>query len=111
MKPSSFEWKFKINTMATLAHIKNDFVRNINGYSSLGIVLSTCLGGIAILYTLSISNGLLPMALVLLVVAVCSGHNAAILTVQKPIVIYRLLVLSTVVNLLIIAGCAAYSLF
>ncbi|MEM1336294.1 MAG: hypothetical protein AAF717_02210 [Bacteroidota bacterium] len=97
--------------MATLTHIKNDFVQNINGYSSLGIVLSTCLGGIAILYTLSISNGLLPMLVVLLTVAVCNAHNAAILTVQKPIVIYRLLVLSTLVNLLIIAGCMVYDVF
>ncbi|MEO0573174.1 MAG: hypothetical protein AAF039_15810 [Bacteroidota bacterium] len=96
--------------MATLSHIKNDFVSNITGYSSLGMILSTCLGGVAILYTLSISNGLLPMALVLLTVMVCSAHNAAILTVQKPIVIYRLLVLSTVVNLLVITGCMGYSL-
>ncbi len=96
--------------METLANIKNDFVKNIDGYSSLGIVLSTCLGGIAILYTLSISNGLFPMALVLLTIAVCSAHNAAILTVQKPIIIYRLLVLSTLVNLLIIGGCMLYTL-
>ena len=97
--------------MATLAHLKKDFIQNINGYSSLGIVLSTCLGGVAILYTLSIGNGLLPMALVLLSVSVCSAHNAAILTVQKPVLIYRLLILSTVVNLLIILGCKAYTLF
>ena len=93
-----------------LPSIKNDFVKNIDGYSSLGIVLSTCLGGIAILYTLSISNGLFPMALVLLTIAVCSAHNAAILTVQKPIIIYRLLVLSTLVNLLIIGSCMLYTL-
>ena len=62
------------------------------------------------MYTLSIGNGILPMALVLLTVAVCSAHNAAILTVQKPIVIYRLLVVSTIVNLLIIGGCMAYPL-
>ncbi|MEO0507219.1 MAG: hypothetical protein AAF090_13780 [Bacteroidota bacterium] len=91
--------------MATLSHIKNDFVQNINGYSSLGIVLSTCLGGIAVLLVLSMSNGLLPMALVLLTVLVCSAHNAAILTVQKPILIYRLLVTSVVLNLSIILGC------
>ena len=96
--------------MATLSHIKNDFEKNISGYSSLGIVLSTCLGGISILYILSIGNGLFPMALVLLAVTVCSAHNAAILTVQKPSLIFRLLVLSTVVNLLLIIGCSVYSL-
>ena len=91
--------------MATLVNIKNDFIQNITGYSSLGIILSTCLGSIAVLLVLSMSNGLLPMALVLLSVAVCSIHNAAILTVQKPIVIFRLLVASTLINSLIVLGC------
>lgn len=90
--------------MSALTHIKNDFVQNISGYSSLGIILSTCLGGIAVLLVLSLSNGLLPMALVMLTVLVCSAHNAAILTVQKPILIYRLLVTSVVLNTLIILG-------
>jgi len=90
--------------METLTHIKNDFVSNIIGYSSLGIVLSTCLGSIAVLLVLSLSNGLLPMVLVLASVVICSIHNAAILTVQKPIVIYRLLVSSILVNSLIIIG-------
>ncbi|MEM9077760.1 MAG: hypothetical protein AAGC43_12000 [Bacteroidota bacterium] len=96
--------------MATLSHIEKDFVKNITGYSSLGIVLSTCLGGISILYILSIGNGLLPMALVLLAVTVCSAHNAAILTVQKPALIFRLLILSTIVNLFLIIGCSIYTL-
>lgn len=90
--------------METLAHFKNDFVKNVTGYSSLGIILSTCLGSIAVLSVLSQFNGLLPMAFVLLSVSICSIHNAAILTVQKPIVIYRLLMASTLINLAIIVG-------
>ena len=94
--------------MTALAHIKNDFVQNITGYSSLGIILSTCLGSIAVLLMLSLSNGLLPMALVMISVLICSAHNAAILTVQKPVVIFRLLVASTVLNLLIIFGSLVF---
>lgn len=90
--------------MSTYTNIRKDFTQNIAGYSSLGIILSTCLGAFAILGALSFGNGLLPMVFVLLSIAVCSAHNAAILTVQKPILIFRLLVASTVVNLAIILG-------
>ena len=97
-------YNFKYIGMSVLTNIKKDFTQNIVGYSSLGIVLSTCLGAFAILETLSFGNGLLPMLFVLLSVTVCSAHNAAILTVQKPILIYRLLVISTLANSAIIIG-------
>ncbi|NKI32498.1 hypothetical protein [Croceivirga thetidis] len=90
--------------MKALANIQRDFTQNISGYSSLGIVLSTCLGSIAIFQALTLDNRLLSMLLVLACVAICSIHNASILTVQKPIVIYRLLVTSVVFNLLVILG-------
>ncbi|RNC91975.1 MAG: hypothetical protein ED555_02360 [Allomuricauda sp.] len=90
--------------MTTLSNLQKDFIENVSGYSSLGIVLSTCLGAIAILASLSMANGLFAMALVLVSVIVCSIHNAAILTLQKPILIFRLLLTSVVVNVLIILG-------
>lgn len=88
--------------MNALANLEKDFTKNVMGYSALGIILSTCLGSIAILQTLSFGYGFLQMAIVLLVVAICSMHNAAILTVQKPKLIFKLLVASTVLNTLII---------
>ncbi len=88
--------------MATLAHLQKDFTKNIMGYSAMGIILSTCLGSIAIMQIMAYGNGFLQMALVLLVVAICSGHNAAILTVQKPKLIFNLLVWSTIISVLII---------
>ena len=90
--------------MSVLTNIQRDFTQNIAGYSSLGILLSTCLGAFAIMASLSFGNGLLPMAFVLVSVIVCSAHNAAILTVQKPALIFRLLEISTIVNVAIIAG-------
>ena len=90
--------------MNTYTNIRKDFVSNIGGYSALGIILSTCLGSIAVMQSLTFGNGFLPMLLVFLTVAICSAHNAAILTVQKPILIFRLLVASTLINVLIIVG-------
>lgn len=88
--------------MTYLVQLEQDFTKNVMGYSALGIILSTCLGSIAIMATLFHGNGFLQMLTVFIVVMVCSGHNAAILTVQKPKLIFQLLKLSTVINVLII---------
>ena len=88
--------------MTALAKLENDFTKNVMGYSALGIILSTCLGSIAVMGTLMHGNGLIQMSVVLLVVIICSMHNAAILTLQKPSLIFKLLVTSTIINSLII---------
>ena len=97
-------YHFKPITMNTLAKLENDFTNNIMGYSALGIVLSTCLGSVAIMQILSYGNSFGNMALVLLCVAICSIHNAAILTVQPPKLIFKLLGLSVVINSMVIVG-------
>ncbi|MEZ4778715.1 MAG: hypothetical protein R2786_04960 [Flavobacteriaceae bacterium] len=96
--------------MSTFTHIKEDFINNVTGYSALGIILSTCLGSIAVMQSLWFGNGFVPMLLVLITVAICSAHNAAILTVQKPSLIFKLLVASTLINLAIIFGILAIQL-
>lgn len=88
--------------MTALARLEKDFTENVMGYSALGIVLSTCLGSIAIFQILNFGHGLINMALVLLCVSICTMHNAAILTVQKPTMIFKLLMASTIINGLVI---------
>lgn len=88
--------------MTALVRLEKDFKENVMGYSALGIILSTCLGSIAILQILKFGHGLLYMALVMLCVTICTMHNAAILTVQKPALIFKLLVASTLINGLVI---------
>jgi hypothetical protein len=90
--------------MTTYSQLSQEFSKNHMGYSTLGIILSTCLGSIAILGTLMHGNGLVPMVFVFITVMLCSAHNTSILTVQKPSLIFNLLVTSTVVNTLIIIG-------
>lgn len=97
--------------MSTYTNIKQDFINNISGYSALGIILSTCLGSVAVMQSLTFGNGFFPMLLVLVTVAICSAHNAAILTVQKPIVIFRLLVASILINAAIVFGILAFQLW
>ena len=52
---------------------------------------------------LTMGAGLLSMMLVFATVAICGAHNAAILTVQRPSLIYKLLWASIIINGLIIA--------
>lgn len=85
-----------------------DFRENFIGNTALAIIASTCVGSIAVMLTLMNGHGLLQMALVFLTVTVCSTHNAAILTVQKPKLVFDLLILSLVVNTSIILGCLLF---
>ena len=84
--------------MTALSRLEKDFTENIMGYSALGIILSTCLGSIAIFQILKIGHGFLELTLVMVCVAICTIHNAAILTLQKPALIFKLLVTSTIIN-------------
>lgn len=87
----------------TLYHkINHDFSENFLGYSVLAIIASTCVGSIAVMLSLTHGNGFLQMFMVFLTVAVCSAHNAAILTVQKPKLVLDLLFLSLGVNTMLI---------
>ncbi|AXT58212.1 hypothetical protein J8L88_19010 [Aquimarina sp. MMG015] len=90
--------------MTLYAKINADFSENYIGYSALAIIASTCLGSIAIMTTLLGGNGFIQMLLVFLTVSVCSAHNAAILTVQKPKLVLDLLIVSLLVNSLLIIG-------
>ena len=90
--------------MTLYAKINSDFSQNYIGYSALAIIASTCLGSIAIMTTLFDGNNAFQMFLVFITVAVCSAHNAAILTVQKPKLVLDLLIASLIINTLIILG-------
>lgn len=90
--------------MTLYAKMNADFTENYAGYSALAIIVSTCLGSIAIMTTLMHGNAPLQMFMVFISVFVCSAHNAAILTVQKPKLVFDLLITSLVTNTIIIIG-------
>lgn len=77
-----------------VAKINQDWNENFIGYSALAIILSTCVGSIAIMTTMMQGTGIAQMIQVFLVVAACSVHNASILTVQKPSLVLKLLIAS-----------------
>ncbi len=88
---------------ALYTKISTDWNENFIGYSALAIILSTCLGSIAVMTTMMQGNGLAQMIQIFFVVAACSAHNASILTVQKPNLVLNLLITSVMVSLLTIS--------
>lgn len=88
--------------MTLYAKLTQDFSKNYMANSSLGIILSTCIGSIAVMTTLMNGNSILHMFLVLISVIICSLHNASILTLQKSELVFKLLLISTLVNTVII---------
>ena len=88
--------------MTTFSKFQNDFTHNIMGYSGLGIIISTCLGSVAVMITLMHGHTTFQMLAVMVSVILCSVYNAAIITIQKPKLIFNLLIASLVVNILII---------
>ena len=88
---------------ALYTKISTDWNENFIGYSALAIILSTCLGSIAVMTTMMQGNGVAQMIQIFFVVAACSAHNASILTVQKPNLVLNLLITSVMVSLLTIS--------
>lgn len=86
------------------AKISTDWNEHFIGYSALAMILSTCVGSIAVMITMMQGNGVAQMIQVFFVVAACSAHNASILTVQKPKQVLNLLMISLVVSLLTITS-------
>lgn len=91
-----------MNTM--YAKINQDWNQNFLGYSALAIILSTCIGSIAVMTTMMQGHNLVQMIQVFFVVAACSVHNASILTVQKPSLVLKLLVASLAISIVTIVS-------
>ena len=91
-----------MNTM--YAKINQDWNQNFIGYSALAIILSTCVGSIAVMTTMMQGHNLVQMIQVFFVVAACSVHNASILTVQKPSLVLKLLVASLAISIMTIVS-------
>ena len=88
--------------MNTYQKIFSQFEYGFFGSCTLGILASSCIGGIAAMAVLQ--NGTSPMQLfqLFLVVASAMTFNGSVLSQQKPKVVFNTLLLSIVVNTLLI---------
>lgn len=70
----------------------NEFKKNEKGYSTIFIIILSCLGSIAAMYILMHGTSMAQMFQLFLVTISCMGFNASILSQQKPKVIFNLFV-------------------
>ncbi|SNZ00872.1 hypothetical protein [Flagellimonas pacifica] len=82
----------------------SEFEKNMSGYAAIFIIAQSCLGSVAALYILIGGVSPLQMFQLFLVTIACMGFNAAVLSQQKPKVVFNLFIgsilLSTIVLVL-----------
>ena len=88
---------------ALYAKLSQDWRENFMLYASVAIIVSTCLGGIAVYAIFQHGYGIWQMAQVFVAVVLCTSVLASILTVQKPKVVLNTLIGSLGVCFLLIA--------
>lgn len=79
-----------------------DFEEMPMGYSTIGIIASSCLGSVAVMLILMQGHRFLDMLQLFAVVSVCMGFNAVILAQFKPKIIFNSLLISLAVSIIFI---------
>lgn len=69
--------------------------------STVGVLVQSCVGGVAAMAVLQNGTSFAQMLQLFLVVSCSIGYNGAILSQQKPKIIFNMLLLSVGLNLLI----------
>lgn len=72
-------------------------------YAMLGVLVSSCLGAGAAMLALHNGHGFFQMAQVAILVAVCMGFNATILSDRKTKIVFNWFLISAVVSFLFLA--------
>ncbi|WP_281542534.1 hypothetical protein [Maribacter aestuarii] len=73
-----------------------DWDDNYIGYSALSIILSTCLGAIAVMSIFTHGSGLFQMLQLLVIIVVSTAVLTSILTVQKPKLVLKSVIASVI---------------
>ena len=83
--------------------LSKDWQENFLLYAASAIIVSTCLGGLAVFAIFQNGGMLVQMIQLFLVVAICNTVLASILTVQKPKIVLNSLIASIIITLSITA--------
>lgn len=76
-----------------------DFKKGYLGFATLAIIGQSCLGSAAAMYVLKNGTSLFQMLQLALVVLVCMFVNGAILSQQKPKLVFNLILTSVIVSI------------
>ena len=92
----------KLSIMTIYNNLLADFKELYLGYSALAIIFSSCLGSIAVMLILVNGNSIGHMIELLLVVCACMAYNTAVLSQQKPKLVFNSLIFSVGISLIFI---------
>jgi hypothetical protein len=90
--------------MGTYKTYSDNYERGILGYATLSILGQSCLGSVAAMLVLMNGNSIPQMMQLFLVVISCMGFNGAVLSQQKPKLIFNFLVISAILCAVIAVG-------
>lgn len=88
--------------MEIYSKLLEDFKELYIGYSALAIILSSCVGSIAIMMILINGNNLLQMIELFFVVSVCMAYNTSVISQQKPKIVFNSLIVSLSTSIIFI---------
>lgn len=87
--------------MNTYNNVFRMFQRGFIGYSTLGVLVQSCLGAVAAMAILQNGTSLINMVQLFLVVVSCMAFNGAFLAQQKPKVVFNTLIWSVLLSIII----------
>ena len=78
----------------------NEFKKGLSGYSTIFIIIQSCLGSVAAMYILIKGVSPVQMFQLFLVTIACMGFNASVLSQQGPKIMFNLFIVSILLSVL-----------
>jgi hypothetical protein len=94
--------------MSTYQNYLQVYTRGYIGYSTLNVMIQSCLGGITAMLILMHGNGLAQMIQLFVTVLLCVGYNGAVLSQMPAKFSFNLFIASIVVNTIVLVTNCFY---
>lgn len=88
--------------MKLYRHLFEDFEKLYLGYSTLAVILSSCLGSAAAMVVLMNGHDFSQMLQLFLIVCVTMGYNSTVLAQLKPKIVFNSLLISLTVSTILL---------
>jgi len=91
--------------LKTYNSLLKEYESGMYGYATIGIIGQSCVGSVAVMYTLMNSQISRPVQIfeIFLVTILCMGFNGAVLSQQSGKTQFNILILSVIVSIILIA--------
>lgn len=84
--------------MSIYQNLLQNYTRGILGFSTLGVMVQSCIGGLAAMNILINGNSPAQMVQLFIAVVLCVSYNGALLSQLPPKVTFNLFWISVIVN-------------